>query len=338
MKLLRARDLYHLLVIVMTKVASCFPSPRLKELLATTIAHAAFHLQRNKRRRAERNLSKAFDGNLSKNERQRIVKESFCEFWEEVLSLLPSRGERRALQHIHVQGIEHLNSALENGRGAILWESRFGRRTLAKQALHQRGFSLHQIHHEEHLGGLFPGHGPMSWVQRHVIQRFFDNCERQFMADIIYMPSSGSLAFTRLFLHRLKENAILCSTGDGTFGQRLIPREFLGHIDPFPTGMVSLAKMSGAPILPMFCIRERGGQTRLIIEPPIRIETDVDRERGLEDSLAQYVHLLESYIRKYPAHYRDWHFLGKSYRTWQTGMGAIQKTELRPGRGQRGHT
>lgn len=312
MKLLKARDLYHLLVIVMTKVASWFPSPKLKELLATSIGHAAFHLQRNKRRRAERNLSKVFDGKLSKNERQRIVTESFCEFWEEVFSLLPSRGERHAPQGIHVQGIEHLDSALENGRGAILWESRFGRRTLAKQALHQRGFSLHQVHHENHLGGLFHGHGPMSWLQRHVIQRFFDNCERQFMADIIYMPDSGSLAFTRLFLRRLKENAILCSKGDGKFGQRLIPLKFLGHIDPFPTGMVSLAKMSGAPILPMFCIRERGGQTRLIIEPPIRIETDLDRERGLEDSLAQYVHLLESYIRKHPEKYRNWHFVGQS--------------------------
>jgi lauroyl/myristoyl acyltransferase len=152
----------------------------------------------------------------------------------------------------------------------------------------------------------------MTWVQRHIIQRFFDNCERQFVTDIIYMPGSGSLAFTRVFLDRLKQNAILCSTGDGKFGQRLIPLQFLGHIDLFPTGMVSLAKMSGAPILPMFCIRERGGETRLIIEPPIRVETDVDRERGLKDSLTQYVHLLESHIRRHPEKYRDWHFVGQS--------------------------
>ena len=146
----------------------------------------------------------------------------------------------------------------------------------------------------------------------HVIQRFFDNSERQYMADVIYMPGSGSLAFTRLFLRRLKENAILCSTGDGKFGRRLIPLEFLGHIDPFPTGMVSLAKMSGAPILSMFCIRERGGQTRLIIEPPIRIDTGVDRDRGLREGLAQYARLLESYIRKHPEKYRNWHFVGQA--------------------------
>jgi predicted LPLAT superfamily acyltransferase len=79
--------------------------------------------------------------------------------------------------------------------------------------------------------------------------------------------------------------------------------------------MVSLARMSGAPILPMFCIQERGCAACLTIEPPIEIQLKVSRERALENAFSQYIRLLESYIRKYPEQYRDWRSVdGSKYR------------------------
>ena len=81
----------------------------------------------------------------------------------------------------------------------------------------------------------------------------------------------------------------------------------------FSTGMVSLAKISGASILPIICISEGYGEKRLIIEHPISIDKNADRERGLEDSVYQYVTLLESYIRRYPEQYKNWHLLSKAH-------------------------
>jgi lauroyl/myristoyl acyltransferase len=57
----------------------------------------------------------------------------------------------------------------------------------------------------------------------------------------------------------------------------------------------------------MFCFREDSGE-RLVIETPIVIEDD-DRERGTREAVARYARLLESYVRRYPEQYRNWHVL-----------------------------
>jgi lauroyl/myristoyl acyltransferase len=306
MRLLDARDLFLLMMMALVKTASWLPSSTMRERLITAVSRGAYYLRPGTRLRAERNVSKAFDGDLSEDEVHRIVKESARGVWAEPFSLLPSRAELHEPQGVRVHGVEHLHRALANGKGVILWESAFGRRVLPKRVLNRMGLALHQIHSEDHIGEMFGGYGPSSWVRQHVLRPFFDNCEKEFVAEIIYLPSTDSLAFTRLLLRRLNENAILVSSAEGFSGQKLIPLEFLGQTRVFATGMVSLARMSGAPILPMFCIQERGCAACLTIEPPIEIQPGVSRERALESALSQYIRLLESYIRRYPEQYRDW--------------------------------
>jgi KDO2-lipid IV(A) lauroyltransferase len=313
-KVLDSRDLCLLPVIALIKAASWSPSPRLKQALVSAIAFVAYLLSRGKRRATRRALSKALDDNLSQADKETIVKESFRVFWSEAFSMLFSPGEEALLRRTTVRGIEHLQTALGDGRGVILWESNaFGKRSLAKRVLHQRGFSVHQVHAENHMGGFYTGDpGHTTWLRRHVAMPFFHNCTRQFTAEIIYLTRSKSLAFTRVLLKRLKQNAILCSAGDGRQGQGLVPLEFLGQTDLFATGMISLARLSGAPLLPLFCIQERDGTTTLIIEPPIHIETSGDREQNVTNSIRQWVCLLESHIRRYPGKYYCWHRLGLS--------------------------
>jgi len=169
---------------------------------------------------------------------------------------------------------------------------------------------IHQVYAEVHLRGFLTTDPDRSnsWVRDHMIKTEMERSEKPFLAEIIYLPSSDSLVFTRILLDRLKQNAILCIPGDGWSGKKLLPMRFLGHTKLFSTGMVSLAKISGASILPIFCIQEKNGKTSLIIEPPILIEIEVGREQVLEKGVLQYVRLLESYIRKYPEQYRNWSF------------------------------
>lgn len=154
----------------------------------------------------------------------------------------------------------------------------------------------------------------VSWVPSYRLKNFLvhlisEQCERAFIAGMIYLPKSDSLAFTRTFRERLKENAIVCAAGDAKVGKKFIPVQFLWLTDYFPTGLVSLAKLSGAAMLPLFCVQDAGDRTSIIIESPIYIDHDDDRERCLEKAVTQYVRLLESYIEKYPEQYRNWHGL-----------------------------
>lgn len=315
MKRLQIWDLYSLFVIALIKIASGFPSPHPKNLTVKSIAFAAYHVSKKKRRNMEKNLSEAFEGKFSEHQRREIVKGVFYEFWRETFSRWPTSQERAALKSADIQGLEHLQRALGNGRGVILWESNaFGRRTLSKQILHENGFLIHQVYAEVHLRGFLTTDPDRynSWVREHMIKTEMEKFEKPFLAEIIYLPSSDSLVFTRILLDRLKQNAILCIPGDGRSGKKLLPMRFLGHTMLFSTGMVSLAKISGASILPIFCIQEKNGKTSLIIEPPILIETEVERKQVLEKGVIHYVRLLESYIRKYPEQYRNWSFWGRS--------------------------
>jgi hypothetical protein len=200
---------------------------------------------------------------------------------------------------------------MENGKGAILWESsHFGRRLLAKRILRHKGFAVHQVHGEYHMGGL-PNDGSfVSWTRKHFLSAFFENCESCFVREIIYITTARSLAVSKILLKLLKQNGIICISADVGRGHKLIPVRFLGRTEFFPTGMVSLAKLTGATILPLFCIQESVTTTPcLIIEPPVCLENDVDRESSLKKAVIQYARLLESYIMKYPEQYRSWHSL-----------------------------
>jgi lauroyl/myristoyl acyltransferase len=306
------KDFYHLFVIVLIKIVSWSSSNRLRELLASILASTAFTFSRTKRRLMEKNISLAYGGNLTTEQRQRIVKASFREFWLYILSWLPSKEDLSAVKEAELHGIEHLHKALEKGMGVILWESNgFGKRLLAKRILHELGFSIHQLHGANDLGGFFMNESPATWVKLSMIRPFFENCEMKIVAGIIYLPSSNSLAFSRTLLSLLKENGILCISGDGKGGHKFIPLRFLGQTEFFPTGMVSMSKLSGAPILPVFCIKEGSGKTTLNIEHPINAYTDKDRKGALENCVSIYAGILETYIKLYPEQYRNWHLVGK---------------------------
>lgn len=115
----------------------------------------------------------------------------------------------------------------------------------------------------------------------------------------------------RVLFDRLKQNAIICVAGDGTLGWNSVRKNFLGGYRTFFTGMVSLSRITGAPILPLFCVQEDSDKTAVIIEPPIALDSTKDRDSASELCIDQYVSLLESYIKRYPEQYRNWHGLTK---------------------------
>ena len=143
MKFIQAKDLYFLAVIALVEVVGWSSSLRLKDYVVRGIAFTAYQLSRNKRRLSQANLSQTLSERLSERQQRDIVKGAFREFWEDVFSLSLSRQEKAALKGVEISGVEHLQNALRERKGAILWESSsFGKRHLAKHILHENGFAL----------------------------------------------------------------------------------------------------------------------------------------------------------------------------------------------------
>lgn len=307
MKLLVPRDLYRVLVVGLMILVRWRSSPGWAATVARSVAWVAYRCSRTNRGLRSRSLRRAFGDGLSETQRRAIVKGSFREVWYEMFSSAASRREAIPA-NVSVHGVDHLQSALDKGRGVILWESaNFGGRTLAKRILRARGFSIHQVHGGDHMAAFHGDHSPDTWLRERIVKPWFERCARTFVDEVIRLPRSDSLAFTRLLQERLRKNKIICIAGDGGWGWKRVPVAFLGHTKGFSTGMLSLARITGASILPMFCVRNSDGTVSLTIEGPIRMDPTVDRERDLETSVAEYAGLLESYVRRYPEQYRGWH-------------------------------
>jgi lauroyl/myristoyl acyltransferase len=310
-KLIAVKDFYPLSVVTLVQLAAWVPSPKLRLLLVKAVASTAHRWSKTKRRLSEKNVRQALGGNLSEERIRTIVKSSFYEFWLEVFFMPPRIPAIAPVSQLNIRGLEHLQRAIDKGKGAILWESsHFGRRLLAKRILCEKGFAVHQVHGEYHMGGFPNNESCVSWTRGHFIRRFFEQCESSFVRQIIYISTPQSLAFSKILLKLLKQNGIICISADVRRGHKLVPVPFLGRTELFPTGMVSLAKLSGATILPLFCVQENGTTPGLIIEPLVCLEPDVDREGNLKKTMIEYARLLESYIMKYPEQYRNWHWLG----------------------------
>lgn len=303
-----AIDLYLILVVALIRLARWVSCLGMRSFLIKTAAIMAYHVSRTKRRLSEQNLSQAFGGKLSQDQLRRIVKSSFYQFWLEVFSIpQPSVSDGGRVQ-VEIRGLEHLQRAKDKGKGVILWESGyFGRRFLMKRILQQHGFAVHQVYGENHAAGFYTP-CPASWVRRRVITRFFDDCEKHYVAEILALPLWEPLPVVRVLFERLKRNGIICTAGDGTLGWNSVHKKFLGGRRIFYTGMVSLSRTTGAPILPVFCIQESKNTIAIIVEPPISVDSSMDRDSASETYIDHYVCSLERHIKKHPAQYYNWHF------------------------------
>ena len=133
MKLITVKDCYPLCIIALIQVANRVPSPKLRLLLVKAVASMAHRFSITKRRLSEKNVGETFGGHLSRERIEAIVKSSFYEFWRDIFLMSPSRIPMAPLR-INIHGLDHLQNAVNKGKGVILWESsHFGGRFLAKR-------------------------------------------------------------------------------------------------------------------------------------------------------------------------------------------------------------
>ena len=302
MRWLDAADVYYLTVIALIRLTAWSRSPGLSDRLSNTVARFAWMFPTTKRRHLLSRIAACFDRSTPK-QRRNIGQRSYRTFWQDTFVLAGTIRPADA-RRIRVDGLERLQHALAKGHGALVLESSFfGRRHLAKMVLHAHGVDIVQVHASDHLAGFWSRRDTR--LRRDAIRPFFEGCERRFVREILHIARvDPSLAFTRRLTRVLQDNRVLCLSGEGRIGRKMVLLPFLGEARQFVTGAMSLAKHSGAPLLPLFCWRDDDGQLTLVIEPPIDVE---GHARAAENGAAAYVRLLERYVRQSPGEYYGWH-------------------------------
>ena len=88
-------------------------------------------------------------------------------------------------------------------------------------------------------------------------------------------------------------------------GQRGMKVPFLGGHIQMPTGPIKLALATGAPLIPVFCIRTAVHRVRVVIEPPIHMNTHLDNG-GLDSVHSSLLQLAGAIERQVAAHPDQW--------------------------------
>lgn len=294
------------LTLVTALIAGGRPEP-LRCLLVKVAAKTAFLFSTEKRRQSVMGVRRCFPG-FSKRQVRGLVRAGFHSFWEEVFWQRPTGRQWREVRGARLCGLEHLRQALDAGRGAVLWEvNTFGLRTAAKLALAEHGFRVVQVHSLAHLGGLRDDRPAESWVRRRLLRPRFENWERRFADDILYLDADSGLAYTRRLREHLAANRLVAVTADGGRGhlRRAIP--FLGTSREFATGMVNLSRAYGIPLLPLFAWRDGFGRLRVVVEPPLKVTDTGARETDLDATLSEFARRLERRVRRRLRQFHGWH-------------------------------
>ena len=119
-------------------------------------------------------------------------------------------------------------------------------------------------------------------------------------AGIRVIPDKPSRVCVQQSIRCLKENGILFLLTDLNVSRGGVYVDFFGQMVPTFKGPVVLAMRTGAPVLPVFIVREGVSRHRLIIEPPVDLDLTGDKDRDIFTYLSRLSAISESYIRRYP--------------------------------------
>ncbi len=238
------------------------------------------YLLPRRRRIVTTNIALAFPHLPAKQQRQ-LVKQTLRNSGMAVFETLLSwwADERWLKSQVHIEGLEHLQKAQGEGRGVILLGGHFTCMMLCGRALAME--LPFQILVKQAKNPLFDA------LMRHYRERFYEG-----------VIDSHDL---RSMLRALRQNRICWYAPDQDFGRRhAIFAPFMGVQTATLTITARLAKLSGAPVVPISYRRQPEGKGyRIVISPPLPGFPSRD---ALQDAV-RINQLIEAQIREIPEQY-----------------------------------
>jgi len=254
---------------------------RRAQALGRLAGGALFALTRRRQRMADANLQAAFGDRFSEADRRRLRMEVCRGICQTALELfkLPSLSREQVRAVMTLEHPEHLQAALDRGRGAIIVTAHFGNWELLGARIAAEGFPLSVIVRDANDART------ASIV----------NYSRR-SAGVVVLPRDD----LKGMLRALRRNEVLGIVADQHAPAGLW-LQFLGREAASPRGPATLALRTGAALVPCFSVREPDGRLRGWLEPPIVPEPGGDREAEVRDLTQRLNWIIEEQIRRYPA-------------------------------------
>jgi lauroyl/myristoyl acyltransferase len=197
-------------------------------------------------------------------------------------------------------GREHLNDALAQGKGAVLWVAHMTFASLfAKMALSEAGYRLSHVSRPEH--GV-----SKSIVGIRYLNRFRTHAENRYLSRRIVHWRHDPQATRAGALAALARNELLSVTVGAWEGRHLATGSLLGASYTVATGAAGLAFAGGTRILSVFTTRNAGGGYRVEVGAPLGEGARESREDFFAAAAQELIVQHEIAIRRAPDEWRGW--------------------------------
>ena len=259
----------------------------------------SFRCRARQRSETVRNLRWVLGDELGPEEAEDLAREYFRRTSCFVIDLMRLRGQARSLAKlVEIRGREHLDAALAGGKGAILctahtWSGGFS-------LLHASGFPLTTI-------GRWPWmYGPgVSSAERRFWDLVFARRVLRHRQRPNIEPWPGRVQTAAQAAVALRANEVVTISSDAAPLDadltRTVEMPFLGRQARLLPGVVTLARLTGAPVLMVFIHRLTDYRHQVLeISPPVPMEGETVTAFG------RCVAAMDAAIRTNPADWIYW--------------------------------
>ena len=240
-----------------------------------------------------------------------------------VINSWPQRVDFPALQGCAVEGLEHLDAALAEGKGAILLTLHLGFGRLAKPILRARNYAVWTLGSppadldDEQEQSRFAAFVRGKLLRKPRFQRRQDSD----------LPVGINL---RPVLQALARNEAVLMTVDGKQSLNFVDVPVLGRPVPFATGAPRMATSANAALLPVFVVDTDLSRTvplKLILKPRIEPPGTGNVDADCLAMLQEFATVAEGIVREHP-HLYTWKRFKRRLRS-ENGAAEHSATYLR---------
>jgi KDO2-lipid IV(A) lauroyltransferase len=241
---------------------------------------------RGKRRQiVYKNLRIVFGTNKNPKRLNYIFRASLQSLGKMIFETMAYRQFLGKMDHlISVEGEEYLKASLTKGKGVIAISIHLGSFIFINGKMARMGYTLHPIIRP-------PENEPLAKLMDVYIKDH----------GFKYIPDKPRHICVRKCREALKRNEIILLTTDlNVIDKDATFVEFFGYKVPTFRGPAVLAARTGASVHPMFMIREARLRHKLIIAPPLSLQSTGNLERDVKANTAFITKTTEPYILRYP--------------------------------------
>ena len=264
--------------------------------VAQTIGLLGYRLLSTQRKIALENLDIAFGNSKSKEEKNRIARDSFCAMVKsgfEILHIIDNPAQ--ITQWITFRDKDILDKALSRGKGVILVSAHFGNFPLMLGRLSKEGYPTAAIMR------------PMRDVRT---EKLF--AKKRGTYGIMTVYSQPRKACVEDSIRRLRKNELLFILLDQHFGTAGVFVDFFGRKAATATGPITLAQRTQAVILPCFIVRHQDNTHSIMFDQPFELRQGGTEDETISVNIQALTTLIELYICRYPA---QWAWI---HRRWKS--------------------